>query len=138
VTAIVVRQTFLNSLIQWPLSQRLANTTESTSSYIQVHVQTRFSFKSPITNLASHNRRPRNLVRCTIALRLPILIVDAQQDTRVALSICTREANRRASLASAAADIDLRASHVELYTLRFGSGVQCDDFSAEEVLTRLL
>jgi hypothetical protein len=61
-----------------------------------------------ILNLACHDRRTRNLVRCSIALRIALAVVDANQNARLVLLVRTRKANRVASLGSAAADVDLR------------------------------
>lgn len=92
---------------------------------------------SPSSPSTRQNRGSRYLIRRPIPLRLPILIIDIQQNPRITLPIRTREANRRPSLASTAADVDLRTAHVELYALGLGGRVEGDDFGAEEVLAGL-
>jgi hypothetical protein len=63
-----------------------------------------------------------------------LLIIYTHQDPRIALSVRSRKAHRRPHLGATATHIDLRTAHVELHAPALGRGVQCDDFSAQQVL----
>jgi hypothetical protein len=66
-----------------------------------------FSFYHP---LALHHRRPRDLIRTSIPLRLTLGIIDTDCNTRMVRLVRSRKANRTSRLRALARNVNLRAA----------------------------